>query len=175
MDKSKNGNKTLAMVVVSVLLLVMSCTSMLAFLTATDDRCNDWRVGYIDVVPEEEFKQPDKIIPGVSFKKDVKAYNKGFSDAYVRFKVVFTDGEMEKLCDVDYNTEDYEYSEGYWYYKKALEKDTMSSSLFTTVTVSEAASQNEIKDFDIIVYVEAYQAKGFDTFQKAWKHFHENK
>jgi len=175
MDKDKKGKKSLVIAVVLVSLLALSCTSILAYLTATDERYNDWRIGYVDVVPEENFIPPSEIIPGVSFIKDVRAFNKGLNDAYVRFKVVFTDGDMEKLCDVDYNTEDYEYSEGYWYYKDVLEKDTVSESLFTTVTVSETASQDEIKDFDIIVYVEAYQSKGFATYQNAWEHFYGNK
>lgn len=148
---------SLNLTVLAALLLLIVCTSVLAYFTAADSSTNQWRVGYVDVIPKENYQPPDEIKPGIIFTKEVWASNVGNNTAYIRFKVVFSDGNMEKLCTLDYNTADYIYSDGYWYCRRALEPDCISPSLFTTVKVSETASQEDINNFDIIVYLEAHQ------------------
>lgn len=143
--------------VLTALLLLLTCTSILAYFTAADSSTNQWRVGYVDVIPKENYQPPDEIKPGITFTKEVWASNVGNNTAYIRFKVVFSDGDMEKMCTLDYNTDDYVYSDGYWYCKEVIEPDSVSPSLFTTVQVSETASPEDIKNFDIIVYLEAHQ------------------
>jgi len=175
MKKIKHKNTKLIVAVAASLILVMSCAGILAYFTATDERENEWVIGYVDVPGTEEFDPPKEIIPGTSFTKNVTAENTGRNPAYVRFKVVFSDGDMEDISELDFNTEDYIYKDGYWYLEEPVEADAVSSSLFTTVTINKSASTNGIKDYDIMVYVEAYQANGFDTYEQAWAEYHKNK
>lgn len=174
--KTKVLTKTLVMAVAVLAVVVVGTGGTLAYLTSADLANNMFSVGNVDVEPVEEFDPPEELIPGVSFKKDVKIQNNGRCDCYVRVKAVFTDGDMEKLCTVDWNTTDFTYnsSDGYWYHKAIVPVDTMTNSLFTTVTVSSDASQTELKEFDIIIYAEAYQSDKFATYTEAWSNFSKN-
>jgi len=176
MKKSKTKQSTLVLAIVVAMMLIISCTGALAFLTGTDSIENEWKIGYVDVELDENFRAPDELEPGLSFTKDVKAVNNGPNDAYVRIKVIFSDGDMEKASKLDYNTTDFELNnDGYWYYKKILQSGEKTESLFTTVTISEDVEKEDLKDFDIQVYLEAYQSEGFDNYKAAWEHFHTNK
>lgn len=148
-----------------------------AYLSDGDSAVNEITVGGNRVEIVEEFEPPAELVPGVSFTKDVKVENVGPSDCYVRIKAVFTDSDMGKYCSVDFNTTDYTYNEadGYYYYKKILKSGDATPSLFTTVTLSNAITTAEIKDFDILVYTESYQSAGFTDYSKAWEHYHKNK
>lgn len=168
-------NKPIVFAVIVALILVVSCTGILAYMTATDERDNEWRIGYVDVIPEEDYKPISELTPGASFTKDVKATNQGACNAYVRIKVVFSNKDMEDLCTLDYNITDFTLGDdGYWYYTEVLETFNSTPSLFTTVTLSSSASQDDFEDFDIQIYVEGYQADEFDTYEEAWEHFKTN-
>ena len=169
--------KKLLMVIAILLLLISACVGAFAYLTDADRATNTLTVGGVNVGIVEEFDPPKEIVPGVAFTKDVKVQNNGPSNCYVRIKAVFTDSDMEKYCSVDWNTSDFVYNDedGYYYYKGELEVGELTKSLFTTVTVSDSIPEAEIKDFDILVYTEAYQSNGFDNYEEAWEHYHRNK
>ena len=147
---------------------------VIAYLTSADTAVNTYGVGHVDTDIVEEFDPPPELKPGVSFEKNVKVKNTGECPSYVRVQAVFTDGDMEKLCDVDWNTNDYEYRDGYYYYKNILEVGETTEPLFTTITVDENATADQLKDFDILVYVEAYQTAGSETYKDAWSNFGRN-
>lgn len=148
-----------------------------AYLSDADQADNRLMIGGNNTKIVEEFDPPEKLKPGISFKKDVKVVNLGPSDCYVRIKAVFTDGGMEKYCTLDYNDQDFVYDkeDGYYYYKSVLKEGEKTPSLFTTVKITEDAPENSMKDFDILVYTESYQSKGFSDYQAAWEHFQKNK
>ena len=171
----RNQNKPFIIAVIVALLLVVSCTGILAYLAATDERGNEWRIGYVDVAVEEEYKPPGELVPGDSFVKNVKATNKGVCNAYVRIKIVFSNEDMQELCELDYNTTNFTLGDdGYWYYNDILEAFSSTPSLFTTVTLSASANKDDLEDFEIQVYAEAYQSDEFDTYKDAWEHFNTN-
>ena len=65
----KTGSLNLTVLVALLLLIV--CTSVLAYFTAADSSTNQWRVGYVDVIPKENYQPPDEIKPGITFTKEV--------------------------------------------------------------------------------------------------------
>lgn len=148
-----------------------------AYLADGDKAVNMMVIGGNRVELIERFEPPAELVPGVTFTKDVKVKNVGQNDCYVRIKAVFTDSDMGDYCTLDFNMQEYEYSEedGYYYYKKVLKKDEETTSLFTTVSLSRSIPKEQIKDFDILVYTETYQSHGFDDYKHAWAHYHRNR
>lgn len=129
----------------------------------------------IDIV--ENFDPPKELKPGTTFTKEVKIQNTGDTSCYVRIRAEFTDSEMEELCEVDWNTQDFVFNEkdGYWYYTKPLDINESTPNLFTTVQIQENAPEASMKGFDILVYAESYQSSGYTTYQQAWDAFSKNK
>ena len=177
-------NKSTVVLLCSLLLIGVSITGVFAYLMDADKANNVTVVGGNRIEIVEEFDPPDKIEPNVEFTKDVSVNNVGLSDCFVRVKAVFTDSDMEKYCTVDFNssedasdnTVDYWYNkeDGYYYLKEILESGERSASLFTKIKISEDIPANEIKDFDVLVYVESYQSEGFTDYKDAWTHYHRN-
>ena len=108
-------------------------------------------------------------------KKEVRVKNNG-SDTYVRMQILFSDSDMQQYCTVNWNTTDWELkNDGYYYYKKILPKGSKTTPLFTTVTVSKNAPEDEMKDFDIIVREESLQVGYFKSADEAWSAYKKNK
>jgi len=145
-----------------------------AYFMSADEAANVFRTGYVDSEIVEDYDPPPVLIPGISFKKNVAVRNTGTCPSYVRIQAVFSDGDMEKQCTLDWNTEDYDYKEGYYYYKKILETGETTEPLFTSVKVSENAEAEDMKNFEILIYAEAYQSAGSDNYAEAWRHFGRN-
>lgn len=159
------------LIVISVLMIMIICiSSVLAYLTASDLNNNTFAIGACNSEIIEKFNPPEKLEPGSAFTKDVRVRNNGPSDCYVRVKAVFTDCDMEKICTVNWNFEDFEYNttDGYYYYKSKLAEGEATESLFTTVTISDSIAPDEIKDFDILVYSEAIGCAYGEEYEQAW-------
>ena len=145
-----------------------------AYLISADNALNTYGIGHVETEIVEEFDPPPMLVPGVSFEKNVKVKNTGDCPGYIRVQAVFTDGDMEKLCTVDWNDEDYEYRDGYYFYRKLLDVGEVTEPLFTSVEVKEDADSKQIKDFDILIYVEACQSEGAENYIDAWSNFMRN-
>lgn len=162
-------------VITTVLVLISGIAiGIWAYFAKQDSIINTIIPGGVTVEIEENFEPPEVLEPGTSFTKDVKVKNLGPSNAYVRVFAVFSDSEMEKYCTVDWNNTDFIYNDedGYWYYKKSLSAngtDSITKSLFTTVTLSNEIPENKIRDFEILVYAEGFQSEGFATYEEAWR------
>ena len=169
--------KTLIILILATLLVVSGVAGISAYLTASDNAENSFVIGGCNVEVVEDFVPPPEIDPGTEFTKDVQVKNLGPSECYVRVKAVFTDSDMGDNCTVDWNTSDFEYNDedGYYYYKDKLEVGESTESLLTNVKVSDSISDSEIKDFDILIYTEAYQSDGFSDYEEAWLHYSRNK
>lgn len=169
--------KNIAILITILLLLISTCTGIMAYLVAQDEAINTFKIGACNVEIVENFEPPKVLEPGTSFVKEVNVENSGPSECYVRIKAVFTDSFMGDNCTVDWNTEDFVYNseDGYYYYTEPLSVGESTSNLFNEVSVSEELSANEIKEFDILVYAEAYQSYGFDDYEEAWEHYSRNK
>lgn len=59
--------------------------------------------------------------------------------------------------------------------QKILPKGSKTTPLFTTVTVSKNAPEDEMKDFDIIVREESLQVGYFKSADEAWSAYKKNK
>lgn len=180
-----NSRKKWVLIVPLVVIILGACVGgIYAYLTDSDEVVNEITIGGVNVGVIEDFQPPKGLKPGTSFIKDVKVENKGPSDCYVRIKAVFTDSVMGDNCTVDWNIEDKEYNEengewvdkgdGYWYFTEPLEVGDVTESLFKNVKVSDDIDPSIIKDFDILVYAEAYQSDGFKNYTEAWAHYHRN-
>ena len=152
-------------------------TKILAYFADADKAENQIVIGGSNIQISEEFEVPKEVKPGVSFKKDVKITNLGPSDCYIRVKAVFSNSDIGKYCEVDWNESDWIYHEtdGYYYYKNPMGKGEWSTSLFTTITILETTPEVAIKDFEIIIYAESYQAGSYDSYIEAWEQYRANK
>lgn len=75
-----------------MLVCAMSIGGMLAYFTDTDTKENTFTVGNVEIVVNEEFEQGSIANPGVAVAKNPSIENTGGNDAYVRMKVVLSDG-----------------------------------------------------------------------------------
>jgi hypothetical protein len=148
-----------------------------AYMSDQEDLQNKTKVGNVNTKIVEEFVPPSKLTAGEPFTKDVKVQNLGPTACFIRVKAVFTDSDIGDLCEVDWNSNDFIYNpdDGFWYYPNVLEANELTPSLFTQVKVLETVVRDDgtgtdtkvtisvtsemLKDFDIIIYQEAYQAK----------------
>ena len=155
------------------LLLVAGITGVLAYYTDAEQQANRFQIAKNKVEITEEFPN-NEIDPPTPLKKVVSVTNKG-NEAYVRVKVRFSDGDIEKYSTIDWNTTDWKYDDGYYYYTKVLPEEAKTPDLFTKVTISEDIPDDLLKDFDIYVEAESIQVGYFKTYQEAWTAFDKNR
>ena len=146
---------------------------MLAYYTDAEQQANRFQIAKNKVEITEEFPN-NEIDPPTPLKKVVSVTNKG-NEAYVRVKVRFSDGDIEKYSTIDWNTTDWKYDDGYYYYTKVLPEEAKTPDLFTKVTISEDIPDDLLKDFDIYVEAESIQVGYFKTYQEAWTAFDKNR
>lgn len=160
-----------------ILILLISFPIVYSYLSDADKTNNQFSVGGNKIELIEEFDPPEELLPGTTFTKDVKVKNIGENDCYIRIKAVFTNSDIGNYCTVDFNTTDYEYNseDGYYYYKNKLNVGEVSSSLFTTVSISDEIPKFEIQDFNILVYAESIQYDGFTNYNDTWINYQKNK
>lgn len=156
-----------------------------AYFADREKQGNLMHYGNIDTEIVEEFEHPNKIVPGISFRKEVRIKNSGESDCYVRMKVLFSNSDMEEKCSIDFNTTDYEYQEDdqFYYYKSVLKSGEYTKNLMEMVTIQDDVSMEELDGFSILIYQETYQTEGkingtwrnFKDYKEAWMEFEKNK
>ena len=162
----------------AVILSLICIGSIAAYMTSAAKIDNILTVGYNDIDIVEKFDPPPELRPGVEFTKTVSVSNTGPVDCYVRVLSLFSNSDMGDHCTIDYNEKDWAYNETdqYWYYKKPLPAGETTTPLFTKIKLDDDINANDIKDFDVMIYAESYQANGeFDNYQDAWKHYQSNK
>lgn len=177
MKKFIHYNKNFKVIFSCVAIVLLVCTtSIMAYLADADKASNDLVIGGSNIQLVENFVPPSKLEPGITFPKDVKVKNEGISDCYVRVFAEFSDSDIGKYCEVDWNTADWVYNEndGYWYYPASLPKGAETPSLLTQITLAENIPASAIKDFNMLVYAESYQSKGFTDYEEAWANFKKN-
>ena len=182
------------------LVLVISCIGgVAAYYNDADNSVNTMTVGGSNVSIVENFDPPKEILPGTVITKEVSVVNMGPSECYVRVKAVFTTSDMEKYCTVDWNLYDaetnptgwiYDEEDNFWYYPVEMKDNDHTTNLFNTITVAthydfngdgvideetEAIPESVIESFDVLVYTEAYQSRGYDDYKDAWTDYAVNK
>ena len=133
--------------------LLICVTGVVAYLVDADRANNKLVIGGSNIELVENFVPPERLKPGVTFTKNVRVKNLGLSDCYVRVMAKFSDSDIGKYCEVDWNTEEWNYNEedGYWYYPSSISKGDKTPNLLTTITLSEDIPESAIKDFNMIV------------------------
>ena len=139
-----------------LLTAILSFRGASAYFTDAEIQNNQIDIGSVTTEVLEDFPDPGEPSPGSRITKVVRIRSTGESDCAARVQVLFSDSEAEQICTPDYNTGDWEYEEGWWYYRHVLHTGDVTEPLFTNVSISPDA--DDIKDFDIYIRQESRQA-----------------
>lgn len=177
-------NKRLIMWISAVLLILLSAMpGAYGFFSDNETRDNSFSVGSITTEIQEEFPNPSPVPIGEnpSFRKKVWVCcddSGGQTDCYVRISLAYSDYDIGKavvLENTDMKNWEYDSGDGCYYYKKILGAGESSTPLFTGVHIDSSSlgktDQERLKTFEISVYQEAVQAKGFTDFREAWTYY----
>lgn len=180
--------KKIAAVVVLVALAVMSISGTMAYFTADNIATNVITSGNIkiDLVEMEKtsdgelvpFENKDGVMPGDQISKIVTVKNTGDNPAYIRVAVsqIVTlangqiSGEGNAHIKCDFNTTDWTYKDGYYYYNEALAAGAETEPLFTTVAFSAAMGnvfQNCTAKIDVSAFAVQVKNNGANVFEAA--------
>ena len=106
-----------------------------------------------EIVEEYDTKP---IIPGEEFKKVVRIKNIGKNSCFVRVKILISPEEYAEELNLNINTNDWEYKNGFYYYKKPLNSGEITTPLFTKLTIPSGLNSGDV--FDINIYSESIQS-----------------
>lgn len=153
-----------------VIAALVLCASLLAFgtlayFTAQDEAQNIITAGNLDiqVVETDEsgdpFENQTGVMPGSVIDKVVKVENIGDNTAWIRVRVtaVCTANGTELPIDgivLDYNTTDWVYADGFYYYTSPVDAAEFTTALFNTVTFGIGLG-NEYQNAQLTIDVEA--------------------
>lgn len=159
-------NKKIMIGIVALLISIMACTGIFAYLSAQTGKINRFTFGENVIETDEHFPDPDPK-PGGTVEKDVKVKNTGDVPCFVRTKILFSNDDAGLVSTLDINTADWEKNntDGYYYYKHILPVNVSTSSLMKTVKIADNADLDGLDDFDIIVYSESVQSDGYTDAQ----------
>lgn len=154
----------------TVIAAIAICISILAlgslaYFTAQDNAENHITTGNlaIDVVEigadGQPFVNQTGVMPGDTVVKKVSVSNIGDNTAWIRVKVTPTCTANGNALPMDgitlnYNTTDWTYSNGYYYFNNPVDANNSTADLFTNVTF-DAALGNEYQNAELIIDVEA--------------------
>lgn len=125
---------------------------------------NKFTIGYNKSNIEEEFGNYNSFEAGKTYTKKVSVKNTGNVPCYVR---VFAEIENSKDdYTVNYDTQHWEKSGDYYYYKTPLDTGKTTEPLFTSITNH---SNRNHKDFSMTCYEETVQAADFVNAEEAFK------
>lgn len=164
------------MLAITALLAAVLAGGIAAYLQDRDNKVNLFNFASEQTEVVEKYEPPKKLTAGVTFPKEVQVQNNGNIPVYVRVMAVFTNEDVDQYTSLDYNTSDWVYdrTDGYWYYKYALEPGSLTSPLFRQVSISADADESQIRDFEIIVYHESCYDNGYSSYTQAWQTYLEN-
>ncbi len=125
------------------------------FFTDEETSTNKLTIGSVETEIVEE--NDTKIIsPGEEFKKIVKVRNTGKNPCYVRIKVLISPEKYKDELNLDIDITNWEYNNGYYYYKNVLNVNKETPPLFTKLTIPQDLKDGDI--FDINIYSEGVQS-----------------
>ena len=152
---------------------VSSVCGILAYYTDAKEAKNDFTVGQVNVVIEEEFNPPKVLEPGTVFTKKPIVLNNGNMECYVRAKIAFSDESVKSYTSLDLNTEKWIYNnaDGYYYYTQKLGVNERTIAPFTQVSISNTVNPADVSAFELFVYAEAVEARDFTDYMDAWEYF----
>lgn len=156
--------KKIVVSAVAVGLIAMMGFGSLAYFNASGEAVNTITTGDVDITVNEyqdedgtPWQDQDNVTPGAEITKIAEVENTGSNDVYVRVSVeeAFSKVGLDPdLADVDFNTKDWTYSDGYYYYNSVLGAGETTEPLFTTVTFS-TEMDNDYADVEYKLTVKA--------------------
>ena len=165
-------NKKILLILAAIFVVIAVAVAGVsyAYLTSNSSIDNKFTIGENDIELNEEFDPPKDINPGDSIRKKVWASDVGNTPVYIRAKVLFSDGDMKKNCeDLDIGDDwTYNSNDNYYYYTKKVEPGSKTSTLFTAVKIKDSADENDLKSFDVTVYMESVSSDKASSYSEAW-------
>lgn len=188
MKSLRINKKTKTIIAVAALAAAACVGAMSAYLMDQSALRNTIAVGTNTIELIENYVPPEQIGTGeTTFNKKVEVKNTGNVDCYVRVFCEFSDPVMEEIAEIAYEGDnwipagsfhekpptDWVYKEegplsGYFYYTKTLTPEETAVPLLEQVKVTVPDGFSDIRDFEIIVYAESVQAKGYEDYEGAW-------
>ena len=151
----KNSIKILSLVlVVLAICSLFNMRSINGFFHDEETLTDEIVFGDIETTIVEECDNKP-IVPGEDFKKIVKVRNTGENPCFVRVKILISPEKYKDELALDINTTDWEYKDGYYYYKKVLNCNNETTPLFTKLTIPSSLENGDT--FDINIYSESIQ------------------
>ena len=159
--------KILIVSVLAICVAILAAGS-LAYFTADTKAHNVITTGGVDITLNEwanedrtePFEDRTGVMPGAEVTKIVEVENTGSGSAWVRVQLtveLYSESEEQmdpKYVTLDINDTDWTYSEGYYYYNRALAPGETTVPLFTTVTFDKQMG-NEYQNSTAYVEVKA--------------------
>ncbi|MGI6767079.1 MAG: hypothetical protein ACOX4R_07745 [Lentihominibacter sp.] len=156
-------------VAVALLLNICGFTAAAAYFISYDSTDNEFRIGYNDIIVEENYKPPTALKPGISFKKTVSIKNVSPNPCVVRVRVDFSDYDLLSVTEIDFDRTNWtEEEDGYWYYHSTIPYYESTSPLFSRVKVSDEVPEYKLKAFNINVYAESKSCNENDSYRYVW-------
>ena len=176
--------KRILIVALAICLCAIIAGSTIAYFSDTDSKTNSFAVGNADIElkednwPENDPTDPSKpycpdVNPGVDYDKAPYVVNKGTEEVFARIKVEGLDC-LKALCSDGaliglkfegsdgFNSDDWTYYDGYYYYDGPLAAGTSTSYLFDQISIPETLGNNDSgANFAVIVTGEAVQTAGY--------------
>lgn len=194
--------KIITICIVSSLLIAAVIGGVMAFLTDNEEEVNTFTVGNVKIdLTEDEWVEPDTVVPGGIYAKNPTVNNTGKNDAYIRVNVIVSDynaflAAMRAHEITDLATVFAGYDESKWtrcgepvvntandtvtysyYYNAAVPAKGTTGAIFTSVKIPEQFTSEEMESlgeaFTITITADAIQAQGFDSVQQAFAAFDE--
>ena len=158
-----------------VIVASVSAHSIMAYLSDGDETSNLLTIGGNNISIDEEY-EPEPIEPGEKITKKVRIQNDGPNTCYVRVRAVFSDSDVGQYAAIDWNTTDWVYNkqDEFYYYVWPVTEGEKTSYLMTSVMFEENIPEYDVKDVELIVYAESYQADGFSNYTEAWDDYQMN-
>lgn len=160
-------------IVISTILIVLLISSVsYAWFTSNTDILNKFEMGTVNVeVLEPGFEDFEGAEELVTYSKNVKVRSLGSKKTYVRVRLVpYWSDQSLPVSNVRFNlasNSDWEYEDGYYYFKYYLEKGDITSLLLNSIEFTELGPEYEGKRFSLKVVAEGVQISN-DGWKKVW-------
>lgn len=170
MNRFNNKRSLIVLGAFFIGLCLVSAGISYAYLTSDNSIDNKFTIGKNDVELKEEFDPPEDIKPGDVIRKKVWVLNTGNTYTYVRTKILFSDGDMKQNIEPLDLGENWTYNstDNYYYYTKAVEPNDKTTNLIEKIKIKSSANQEELKAFDVTVYVESVTNSDASSYSDAW-------
>ena len=178
--------RKLLFVVLAMALAAITAVGTIAYYTDTDTAHNEMKMGDLDIRLDEWADKPDEgepvpfpengligIVPGTQVTKIAEIANIGSSYVWLRVSVekdvTLAEGTDEtepvntELITIDFNTEAWEFYNGFYYYKTPLAPGETTEPLFTQVAFAPDMSnmyQNAAAGINVRAYAVQHAGNG---------------